>query len=357
MKKMILVFVSLCIIISGCTRYQDSSSDKSVEEETTINTSSTLDAFKDLYVYLRKNRTTGFVVMKDSEILIEKYWGKSGGMPDNIYSAGKSMCSVLVGIAIDQGYFTLEDRVADIIGSGFAEGNQAVESQITIKHLLNMTSGLSDLLVVENEPGQVWAYSDSWNLLFNVLETSTGQPIQTFAEEVLFDKIGMTEAYYASSKKELRFIRRGQPQYENWQPYQVYCTPKDMANFGQLILQNGLWNGEQIVSQTYLIAATNQTTPLNPAYGYLFWLNASSGGLVPGEVAPLMTNIIPNAPKDLIAALGAGDKKIYMVPSQGLVIIRHGGAAKEGDYAVTGFDNELWTYLNVALVELGLESE
>jgi len=341
-KSVLLTFVLSFLLSCGCRSISADSSETSENP-----------AVQKFLEYLDSTNTTGFIIQKDNQIILEKYWGTGKSKAGNIASAGKSICSVLVGIAVDQGYLKLEDSISAYIGNGFSDMSAAAEDTITVGSLLSMTSGLDDLLKMSFEPNAGWAYSDAWNLLFNVLEAATKKDINSYAKAVLFDKIGMKDSYYKASKIQL-FIFRGKnkPAYKDWRPYQVYCTTQDMIKFGQLILQQGGWDGEQIVSKDYLEKALQPSSSYNPAYGYLFWLNESTNGLGPMGDAPLNTTIIPSAPQDLVAALGYGDKKIYIIPSMNMVIARSGGAATDQQYAFTTFDNELWAQLNLLFESL-----
>ena len=94
---------------------------------------------------------------------------------------------------------------------------------------------------------------------------------------------------------------------------------------------------------------TNTSQDLNPAFGYLWWLNGKNGYRLPGSEISFSGTLIPNAPADLIAGLGKGDQKLFVVPSQGLVIVRIGDAAGESQLGPYSFDNELWEQLNILM--------
>jgi len=343
MKKIILsvYLLSAILLFGGCGSSDTAQSDNPENP-----------AVQEFIDYLGTTNTTGFIIQKDGEILFEKYW-RNGDKAANIASAGKSVCSVLVGIAVDKGYLKLDDKISDYLGNGFSDMSTELENTITVESLLTMTSGLDDTLHESYVPNSGWQYSDAWNLLFNVLEEATGQDIESYADQVLLSKLGMDDSYYKSSKFQL-FIARGRnkPDYKGWAPYQIYCTPRDMLAFGQFILQQGNWEGEQLVSKAYLEKALQPSSSYNPAYGYLFWLNGYEGGLPPNGGDPIETVIIPNAPDDLIAALGYADKKIYIIPSKNMVIVRSGGAATDKEFAYTTFDNELWEKLNILFGEM-----
>ena len=124
-----------------------------------------------------------------------------------------------------------------------------------------------------------------------------------------------------------------------------------MARFGLLNLNKGIWEDTPIMTNMdYFNAMTTTSQELNPSYGYLWWLNGKSSYRIPGSEELFSGKLIPAAPDDLIAGLGANDQKLYVVPSMGLVIVRMGDAANESELGPTTFDNELWTQLN-ALME------
>ena len=88
---------------------------------------------------------------------------------------------------------------------------------------------------------------------------------------------------------------------------------------------------------------------LNPSYGYLTWLNGKSHHMLPTVQLSFAGPLAPNAPSDMYAALGKNDQKIYVSPSQKLVVIRMGDSAGNTQLALSGFDNELWGKLKTII--------
>lgn len=123
----------------------------------------------------------------------------------------------------------------------------------------------------------------------------------------------------------------------------LVTTPRDMATFGRTVLRGGVApNGRRIVSKT-AFAAMFEPARTNPAYARLWWLNGGDHSITPTG-ARRDGRLIPSAPADLIAALGALDRKLYMVPSLDLVVVRTGAAASDAD-----FDEQLWQRLRRTL--------
>jgi CubicO group peptidase (beta-lactamase class C family) len=122
-------------------------------------------------------------------------------------------------------------------------------------------------------------------------------------------------------------------------PTGLYTTPRDMAKLGQLALDKGrAADGKRVISAAQL-AALFQRSPTNPAYGRLWWLNGSAYTLLPAG-ARTETPLIPTAPADLVAASGAQDRRIYIVRSRKLIVVRTGQAASDGS-----LDQQLWLRL------------
>jgi len=102
------------------------------------------------------------------------------------------------------------------------------------------------------------------------------------------------------------------------------------------------WRDDQIVPEVYLERATSESRPDNPAYGYLWWLNRGETHRLPYSEKTHPTRLFPNSPADAVAALGAKDSKIYIVPSLDLVVTRLGQDARPGGgVAPTEFDDGL----------------
>ena len=83
---------------------------------------------------------------------------------------------------------------------------------------------------------------------------------------------------------------------------------RDMARVGLLVMHGGTWQDEVIIPSAYMKEATMPSQTLNPSYGFLFWLNGQSSALFP-PATPHAGILMPSAPADLVAALGANDQK------------------------------------------------
>ncbi|MGH7471612.1 MAG: serine hydrolase domain-containing protein, partial [Longimicrobiales bacterium] len=103
----------------------------------------------------------------------------------------------------------------------------------------------------------------------------------------------------------------------------------------------------------YQRAMLSSSSTTNPSYGYLWWLNGKAQHRIPGPylLPTLPGPLVPSAPADMVAALGKGDKKIYVIPSLELVVVRHGpeaDVAGGNPLASSAFDEQFWARLKTA---------
>jgi CubicO group peptidase (beta-lactamase class C family) len=122
-----------------------------------------------------------------------------------------------------------------------------------------------------------------------------------------------------------------------------YSNARSMAKFGLLMLNKGKWDQTALMTDSnYFNSMVNTSQNLNLSYGYLWWLNGKTSHMLPQTQIVFNGNLTPNAPADMFAALGKNDQKIYIVPSQKLVVIRMGESAGNVQLALSSFDSELW---------------
>ncbi len=304
-----------------------------------------LPELNSLYSYLQSNNTKAFIILKNGKIVSERYFGTF--TKDSMWywaSAGKTVTSFLIGIAQQEGKLNVQLPSSQYLGTGWTSSPQNKEQQITVKHQLTMTTGLDDqvmdadctlpsCLQYKADAGTRWAYHNAaYTLLDKVLENATNTTFNEYFQLKLRNRIGMNGFWINT------------PGSNNV----LYSNARSMARFGLLLLNRGKWDKTAILGdEDYLNNMLTTSQNLNLSYGYLTWLNGKSSSMVPGSQIVFPSQLIPNAPSDLYAALGKNDQKIYVVPSQNLVIIRMGNAAGTPQFAVSGFDNALWGKLRL----------
>ncbi|MBO9634025.1 MAG: serine hydrolase [Chitinophagaceae bacterium] len=296
-------------------------------------------AIDGLYTYLEGKSTKAFIILKNGKIVLEKYFGTFTQNSDWYWaSAGKTMTAFLTGIAQEEGLLKLSDKSSKYLGSGWTSLSAAKEDLITIRHQLTMTTGLDDgvtdndctapdCLVYKADAGTRWAYHNApYTILDKVIEAASGKSFQTYFQQRIRDRIGMRGLWVKSG-------------YNN-----VYGSDaRSMARFGLLLLNKGKWDQTEILKdKDYFNAQISTSQNFNPSYGYLTWLNGKQDYMLPSVQTVFPGSLAPNAPADMYCALGKNDQKIYIVPSQSLVVIRMGDAAGNSHLALSSFDNELW---------------
>ncbi len=260
-------------------------------------------------------------------LVLERYFaGATAESVQDIASCQKSVTSTLVGMSVAEGELELDQPVSDLLPVGWSRAAPAAEGRITVRHLLTMTSGLhSRRLTRVAEPGTTFDYNTpAYQKLRLVLEAATGTGIDALSRERLFDPVGMSALAVWEPRPDLPQFRDATGSLE----WGLKLPARDMARFGLLALRKGTWAGEELVSAAWFDEAWT-SSPAQVDYGYLWWLL----GRRRGERS--------RVPEDWVAALGAGDQKIYVVPSLDLVVTRQGAAAKEATDARSTFDGDL----------------
>ena len=300
-------------------------------------------AEQELLSFLAERNTEAFIILKDGKIVIEEYFNGATASTNNPwYSAGKTLTAFLTGIAQEEGFLDIDLPSANYMGAGWSNLLPAEEDAITVWHHLTMTSGLDynvsnqnctdpECLDYLNEPGDFWFYHNAaYTLLKDIVEEATGENYNDYFTEKIKDPIGMQGAW----------LQLG---YANV----YYSNARSMARFGLLNLNKGYWNDTPIMNDaSYWQDMTTTSQPMNESYGYLWWLNGKSSYRAPALEIEFSGSLMPDAPTDLIAGLGKDDQKLYVVPSQNLVIVRMGGDAGQTLLGPSGFDNELWLKIN-----------
>ncbi|TXI68762.1 MAG: class C beta-lactamase-related serine hydrolase [Flavobacterium sp.] len=293
--------------------------------------------------YLELKHTKGFIVLHNGKIVLEHYFnGHTANDTWQWNSAGKTLTASTIGIAQQENLLNINTRVSQYLGTGWTSEPIEKENLITSRHLLTMTSGIndeSDLVILPNltylaDAGTRWSYHNVFQKLMDVTAASSGQTFENYFNAKLKNKIGMDGFW------------------NNGVIYKIYhSNTRSMARFGLLAMNKGKWNNEQIINQTYFNESISTSQNINPSYGYLWWLNGKSNFMLPGGQTSYTGSIVPNAPAEMYAAMGAADQRIYVVPSKKIVIVRMGEASNPANpsFAVSGFDNELWGKINAVI--------
>jgi CubicO group peptidase (beta-lactamase class C family) len=297
----------------------------------------------------KKHNTSALVILHRGRIVAERCWDATDAMInqrhlyqdrllghddegrpiEDVSSVGKSVVAFLVAIARSRGLVDIDTPVSKYLKEGWSAAPPAWEQRIQVRHLLSMSSGLSTELRFETEAGTKWLYNTrAYTCLLEILTQASGMTPARYTNEWLTGPIGM-----ADSKWQAR-------PWVTPSPLGFGTSARDLARFGLLVLADGIWDKHQILGNAdYLRESLRPSQEMNSSYGFLWWVNASG-------------SFIPTAPKDLVAASGTGDRKLYIVPSFNLVVTRLGATGKfneDGSWDAQFFDRELWALLMTAI--------
>jgi len=294
-----------------------------------IDSSLIIELFNQLQI--KENRIHSVLLVKNNQIIIEEYYGENSVIKQHdLRSTTKSITSILMGIAIDKGYIeNVNAPISNYIKSYVPTKNlDERKKEITIKHLLTMSSGLdcndwdkkskgqedkiykkSDWLQyflnlpMINEPGEVSNYCTMGQILATeIISQASGMPIDKFSEKYLFEPLDVNNVSWGHTSSK-NIIPSGK---------RLYMTSRDMAKIGQLILNKGKWNKKQLISEKWIVESTTPKTKITEIdYGYLWW------------------NIPFKANEKLFVsktATGNGGQYIIVLPELDIVAIFTGGA-------------------------------
>ncbi len=299
-----------------------------------------------LFDYLRNQNSTGFLLVRDGKILLEKTWpapdmpqfrifvhgtAADGALLEDVASQQKSFVALLCAIALDKGLLDLAKPVSHYLGTGWSKATPAQEAAITVDHVLQMDSGLDEKRGYVAPPGTTFFYNTPvYALSKQIVAAASKQPLETLTRDWLTGPAGMAMTAWRKRPAALAGVGNDTG---------LVTTPRDTAILGQMVLNGGVApTGKRIVSQANLDRLF-EPSATNPAYGRLWWLNSGAYS-VRAAAGRKDGPLIPAAPRDTVAALGAFERRLYVVPSRKLVIVRTGAAADDRD-----FDQQLWLRL------------
>ncbi|TAE84228.1 MAG: class C beta-lactamase-related serine hydrolase [Bacteroidetes bacterium] len=301
------------------------------------------NAVQPLKDFLTQKNTKSFIILVNGRIVMEEYFnGHTASSTWEWNSAGKTLVATTTGIAQQEALLNIGNKASDYLRTGWTNMPLEKENLITVKHLLSMTSGNDDTkqlvikpnLIYVADAGTRWAYSNIFQKLMDIVASASSKPFEAYFNEKLKTKIAM-DGYWDVGPI-----------------FTIYhSTTRSMARFGLLALNQGKWNNTQVINKTFFTESASTSQNINPAYGYLWWLNGKTNFMIPGEQTVYQGYLVPNAPADMYAAMGAKDQRIYVVPSKNMVVIRMGEAADPANpnFAISGFDNELWAKMNAVI--------
>lgn len=262
------------------------------------------------------------LVIRNGQVLVDAaFYPYDGRTVHDLASVTKSVMTTLIAIAADQGKLSLDAPMVSFFPERTIANLDARKERITVRHLASMASGLESLGFAQDEgslpamwarpdwvqfaldrevvtePGTHFVYdSPGMHLLSAILQQATGMTALEFAREYLFAPLGIEEV-----------IWRSDPQGFNHGWGDLYLQPHDAAKLGYLWLNQGVWEGRQIVSKEWVETshmAQIQIEGDDDDYGYGWWISPEDG---------------------TYSAEGRGGQSIKLVPSLDIIVVTTGG--------------------------------
>jgi CubicO group peptidase (beta-lactamase class C family) len=294
--------------------------------------------------YSQARQGLSLLMVQAEQVVFTAYApGLNPAQPLPIASGTKSFAGILGVLGVQAGWLTWDEPVAQTLTKW---SDDPVRSQMTVRQLLNLTSGLAPgrsplrggqiptaaVALASRQafpPGQRFQYSSAPFQIFAALvqrklqaQALPADPL-SYLRRHLFDPLGISIGGWSYGADGLPHLATG-----------AELVPQDWLKFGQLLAARGRWQGQQLLDPQ-LLQACWQGSPANPAYGLGFWLNQ------PGVNAwgkPWLE--IGNAPPGLVMALGAGHQNLYIFPEQGWTIVRQGQLNRQDILATPHFDHQ-----------------
>jgi len=288
-------------------------------------------------------KTHSILISRNGKIVYEKYFdGFNMFTPHDMRSASKTISSAITGIAIEQGFIKDEDEyLCNLLSSEYKQyiESDASKKKIKLKDLMTMSSGIDAVdfgfekeskasednyqntddwakTVLEapmiNEPGTHALYGSANPFLLGLaVKNSVNEPLELFMHRNLFAKLGIENYLIQNDIAGNVYFAGG-----------MYMRPRDMLKFGQLYLDSGKWNGEQIISKEWVKKSFVKYLKLENAddkndYGFFWWHNTYKKGEESVEA---------------IEARGAGGQYIILIPKYNMIAVITSGNFRNGKY-------------------------
>jgi len=234
------------------------------------------EVLKQLHVAAEQAGSDAIVILRNDAIIAEWYFGQKE-RPIEIMSILKSIVSLGLGHLLTEGMIASLDEP---VYTFYPEWKQGRKQEITIRHLLNHTSGLQNVAnagaeiypspnairlalaaELESDPGSKFSYNNkAVNLLAGIIKKASGQRMDLFFTSQFFSPMGIDQYQWY-------FDESGNPHAMAG----LRLLARDLAKFGQLIVNKGIWEEQNLVSKEYLETMLAQGQPYNSRFGLLWW--------------------------------------------------------------------------------------
>ncbi|UCG88935.1 MAG: serine hydrolase [Gemmatimonadota bacterium] len=350
-NRTLLIISILLLAVSACIEREPSTSlERSTPEAEGVSSAAIIE-FVDA-VEQSDHEFHSFMFLRHGKVIAEGWWDPyAPDLKHTMYSTSKSFTSTAIGFAVSEGLISVDDKVVSFFRDDLPDSISPYLAQLAIKHVISMTTGqdpdptgivMRDSNWVEtflatpivNEPGSTFLYNTLGTYILSAIVSEvTGEAVIDYLTPRLFEPLGITDIDWEVD-----------PQGRNTGGWGLRIRTEGMAKFGQLFLQQGMWNGEQILPQSWVQEATSASILQSPeapdsirdssdwlqGYGYQFW--RSRNNAYRGD--------------------GAFGQFIIVMPDQHAVIVITSESAD-----MQGEINLVWEYLLPAMQESALPED
>lgn len=256
--------------------------------------------------------------------------------PLDVYAVQKGILTLLIGIAEEQYLLETLDNMNHHLTPEWTQLSPWDEAKLSIETLLSMTTGMDDELAPLGEINKSWRYNNTaYQYLKEILTQQSDLSLQALSEAWLFEVLGMEETLWVDRDQRL----------PNGKAFTgLLSTADDLTKIGLLVLAKGKHNGQQVVPAHFVSRMTEPGSAANPAWGWGWWNNLGGHYVRPmSDGSTIEGHLIPEAPRDLIAARGAFGNYLYVVPSEEIVIART--CVRQRDQPRQAFEQKLWSLI------------
>lgn len=295
------------------------------------------DKLKNIYLDYHERddlwQVRSLLIFRNNKLVAESYTKNPNDItePVAIWSCTKQVMAILAGIAWENGIiYDIYDHIGIYLPQELE--NYPDKKEITIENLLKMKSGIafendgfngeSNKLLREipdnslefilalpllGKQGETFNYNDGDpHILSAILQKQTGKSTRDWATEVLFSKLGMQNYSWINYKDGITMGAFG-----------ILATPREMAKVGHLVMNDGVWNNEQIVSPSWIRRMTTDKVPVdevnyyNTTFGYYWWIDKT---------------------RDIMFMNGHGGQYVFIKPDKNLVVVTTAEPNTQGQY-------------------------
>ncbi len=287
------------------------------------------------------------LLVRQGYLAFERYYqGFHQQSYHSISSATKSLISLLIGVALNEGKLSSVDQpMLEFFPEWAEQETDPRKRAVTLRHLLSLTGGFSPEFPREywldpvrlavarpmvRQPGEAFLYdSQGVDILAGILTRVTGMSAAAYADATLFAELGIWRQPHsrftwknaaqsphtwhrdADWDEQTGYLWKCDPQGNSTGAFGAHLTAREMAKIGYLCLKRGVWNGRQLLPEAYFSEATRQQGTGGPpipsaSYGYLWWITEHQG-------------------HPAFFASGYGGKLIYVLPSLDLIVVTTAG--------------------------------